>query len=333
MDLRKLTYFVTIAECGSFTRAAQQLHIAQPALSRQIKLLEQELGLDLLLRMGRQIRMTDAGEVLLAHAKDLIADFKRVEEDMQSRQRRPKGKVVIGAPPSLGPLVVPQVVARAARELPQITLRIREATSVVLEQWLDDAEIDVALLGSEPAVQHKNATKVTDEEIALIGRGDLLRAVNGTHSLCETIPLILTGQANALIRPIFCCAGVEIPEPLEIDALHVIKEIILRGHGITVLPIGLFRPEIERGAMAAARFNGVNLSRSIYIASSQMRPRSQAVEAIAGVLRAEVEELAQSRALTLGGMDVPRWDSLRLRMIEPASGSRDDLAALIAPLR
>lgn len=331
MDLRKLVYFATVADCGSFTRAAQQLHIAQPALSRQIKLLEEELGVDLLSRAGRHIRTTDAGDVLLKHARELIAGFQRVEAEMQSRQRRPKGKVAIGVPPSLGPLVVPQIVERAGLELPQIVLRIREATTVVLEQWLDAADIDIALLGGEPTIANRDAIKVAEEEIALIGRRDLLAVINGTNAARKSIPLILTGQANSLIRPIFCCVGVDLPEPLEIDALQVIKEIILRGEGVTVLPIGLFRPEIERGGMAAARFNGVNLSRSIYLARSPGGTRSQAVDAVAEVMRVEMEELACNNALSLTGIDVPRWDSLLLRMIEPGQQGRDEFDAVSSP--
>lgn len=318
---------MTVVEAGSFTRAAQRLHIAQPALSRQIKLLEEELGADLVSRASRQIKTTDAGELLLKHAKELIAGFQRVEREMQSRQKRPQGRVVIGIPPSLGPLLIPRVVERVRSNYPQISLCFREATTVGLEKWLDTAEIDIGLLGDEPTMQDKDAVKIAQEEIALIGRHDLLKAINGAASQFCSIPLILTGQAKSMLHPIFRCIGVELPQPLEIDALHVIKEIVLRGEGVTVLPVALFRSEIEFGELAAARFKGVNLSRSLYMSRSNEK-RSQAVDALFATMCSELKALASEGALSLTGIDVPQWDSLLLRMIEPeAPGSKGQQCA------
>jgi LysR family nitrogen assimilation transcriptional regulator len=89
MDARRLRYFATVAELGSFTKAAERLHVAQPALSRQVRQLEEELGLELFSRIGRHIRATDAGEVLLRHARTIERDFERLIEDMRARRDRP----------------------------------------------------------------------------------------------------------------------------------------------------------------------------------------------------------------------------------------------------
>src|SRR5687768_12411406 len=107
LDIRKLRYFVAVIEFGSFTKAALALHVAQPALSRQIQQLEEELGLSLLLREGRRVRPTDAGEALMLHARAIERDFERLREDMRARQGEPSGRVVFGIPPTLADTLVP----------------------------------------------------------------------------------------------------------------------------------------------------------------------------------------------------------------------------------
>ncbi|MGB3391293.1 MAG: LysR family transcriptional regulator [Pseudaminobacter sp.] len=307
MDLRKLTYFATVAECRSFTRAAQKLRVAQPALSRQVKLLEERLGLELFTRGARYITLTDTGEVLLGHAKGLIADFERVETEMRARQRRPKGKVVMGVPPSLGSIAMPQIVDRVFRELPQVVLQIRESTSVVLEQWLEDGDLDIAVLGGEPFRCTEKLKKLVNEEIALLGRRDLLTTVNGPEELYRKAPLMLTEQIRSLIRPTLCCAGVVLPEAMEIDALQVVKEFVLRGDAVTLLPVGYFRTELEQGDIIAAQFSSISLSRSIFLAKSTECSAPQAAEEVSRIVEAEMANLASRNVLSLEGTMPLRW--------------------------
>ena len=143
IDIRKLRYFATVAEFGSFTRAAEFLGVAQPALSRQVQQLEQEFGLELLLRRSRQVHLTDAGEVLLRHALTINRDFERLIDDMQVRKESPTGRVVVGITPTLAETLVPALAERVSQEFPRLSLKIAEAVTPVLADWVLGNKVDL----------------------------------------------------------------------------------------------------------------------------------------------------------------------------------------------
>ena len=105
MDLKQLEYFARVAELGSFTRAAAVLGVAQPALSRQVRLLEVELRQNLLLRNGRGVTTTDAGKMLLEHARGILHQFERAREDMGRVRGALAGRVAVGLPPSMAKML------------------------------------------------------------------------------------------------------------------------------------------------------------------------------------------------------------------------------------
>lgn len=300
MDLKKLIYFATVAECGSFTKAAAQLHIAQPALSRQISLLEKEFGLSLLVRMDRHIKPTDAGAVLLRHARQLIQGFERARNEMQSRGTWPKGRVVFGAPPSLGTVIVPKIVERLGAELPDVEFKVREGTGLFLKHSIIDAEIDLALIAEEPGARAIDGETLAHEDIVLIGRPELLQRIKGQHSrLPSDVPVMLSQQTNALVTQTLVEEGIDLSAALEIDALHAIKAVTLEGRGVALMPIGVFHDELRTGLLSATRIRRLKLSRPIVLAYSALRTPSLAVEAMARILREEVKALALARTFSL----------------------------------
>src|SRR5881396_1173889 len=105
MDLTRLQYFAAVAEAGSFSRAATALHLTQPSLSRQVKLLEDELGQRLLERHGRGVVPTEAGTALLAHTRAIFELAERASADMAERQRNPRGRLTIGLPPRVAQVI------------------------------------------------------------------------------------------------------------------------------------------------------------------------------------------------------------------------------------
>lgn len=300
MDFKKLIYFAAVADCGSFTKAAAQLRVAQPALSRQIRLLEEEFGLELLVRFDRQTKMTDAGEVLLKHARQLIRGFESVGNEMQLLGRRPRGSVIVGAPPSLGTVIVPKIVERLRDEFADVALKVREGTAPFLEHSIIDAQVDLALIAEEPGVRAIESETLAHEDIVLISRKELLRRIDEQSGWPpEDIAVMFSQQVNALVTPILEEAGVVLPSALEIDALHAIKAMTLQGRGVALMPIGVFHEELEAGLLCAARICRVRLSRPIVLVYSAVRTLSPAVEATARILREEVQALARARVFTL----------------------------------
>ena len=136
MNLKQLEYFVHVAELGSFTRAAEHLSIAQPALSRQVRQLEIELRQNLLTRNGRGVAPTDAGRRLLEHGRGILHQVARAREDLEEMRGAPLGHVTLGVPPTVGRLVTATLVEEFRQRFPKATLGIVEGLSVNVTEWL-----------------------------------------------------------------------------------------------------------------------------------------------------------------------------------------------------
>ena len=133
MDLKQLDYFVRVAELGGFTRAAAALGIAQPALSRQVRLLEVELRQNLLARDGRGAVPTEAGRLLLAHARGILHQVERAREELGRVRGALAGRVAIGLPTSLARLLTVPLTRAFRRQMPDATLSISEGLSVAMQ--------------------------------------------------------------------------------------------------------------------------------------------------------------------------------------------------------
>src|SRR5258705_12801115 len=124
MDLARLKYFVAVAESGSFSRAAAALHLTQPSLSRQVQLLERELGQRLLERHGRGVQPTEAGTALLAHARAIFELAERATSDMAERQRNPRGRLTIGLPHRVAHVITADLVERFHARYPEAAITV-----------------------------------------------------------------------------------------------------------------------------------------------------------------------------------------------------------------
>ena len=131
MNLKQLEYFVNVAELGSFSKAALILNIAQPALSRQVRLLETDLHVTLLMRNGRGVVLTEAGQRLFDHSVGILQLVSRVREDIQATREEPAGRIVVGLPPSMARLLTLPLVDSFRRTLPQARLAIVEGLSSI----------------------------------------------------------------------------------------------------------------------------------------------------------------------------------------------------------
>ena len=146
MELRHLRYFEAVARYSHVTRAAAELHIAQPALSKQISQLEQELGVALFDRVGRNVRLTEAGEALLPHARAVMAQVEAGRAEMAERIGLRRGRATIGTPPTVGTKLLPPVLAAFNRQYPGIELRLHEAGVQTLLDLLETGLTDVAVV-------------------------------------------------------------------------------------------------------------------------------------------------------------------------------------------
>src|SRR5205085_3760448 len=191
MELRSLAYFVRIAELGSITRAAAHLHLAQPALTRHVQQLEDELGVPLLTRANRGVKRTEAGQKLVESAARILREVERAGDAIRAQAAHPSGRIIFGITPTLCPVLVPELSLRMRQDYPRIELKVMHAGMVRLEEFIIDGRVDIALLSELSRSRLILSTRVAEEEMVLVtGPGVRTDAAVTADELCQT-PLIL----------------------------------------------------------------------------------------------------------------------------------------------
>lgn len=170
MDLKQIEYFVRVAELGSFTRASVVLDIAQPALSRQVRLLEVELRQNLLVRNGRGATPTEAGKLLLEHGRGILHQVERAREELGRVRGALAGRVAIGLPPSIAKVLTVPLTRAFRVKMPDAALAISEGLSVAMRESLTTGLLDIALLYNTPPAPGIEITALLEEDLFLVQR-------------------------------------------------------------------------------------------------------------------------------------------------------------------
>ncbi len=250
MDLKQLEYFVRVAELGSFTRASIALDIAQPALSRQIRLLEVELRQNLLTRNGRGAIPTEAGKLLLKHGRGILHQVEVAREELGAARGALAGRVSIGLPPSLSKLITVPLTRAFRQQLPHAQLTLTEGFSVLMHEGLRVGNLDMAVLYNSERSPELDITTLHTEELVLISPRTSVKAGAAKKGragkrqpirLAEVaeLPLILPSRPNAfriLIESEMIAIGRKPQITLEVDGLNAILSLVKEGMGHAVLP-------------------------------------------------------------------------------------------------
>ncbi len=242
MDLKQLEYFVRVAELGSFTRAAGVLNIAQPALSRQVRLLEVELRQNLLLRNGRGVTVTEAGKLLLEHGRGILHQVERAREDLGRVRGALAGRVALGLPPSIAKMLTVPLTHAFRKRLPNAALSISEGLTISMLEGLQTGRLDIALLYNPPASPELDTRPLMDEELLLIGpRPAQGRASAPAIALREVsaLPLVIPSRPNAIrmvVETEMAAIGCKPSISLEIDGVTAILDLVADGAGYAILP-------------------------------------------------------------------------------------------------
>lgn len=297
MDLKQLEYFVRVAELGSFTRASIVLDIAQPALSRQIRLLEVELHQNILLRNGRGVTLTEAGKVLLEHSRGILHQVERAREEVGRVRGALTGRVAVGLPPSLAKrITVP--LTRAFRErLPDAALCIREGLSMSTQESIVSGRLDIALVYNASPSPEIDIQPLLDEELFLIRRaeGQLPRPVPLDEVAAS--PLIAPSRPNAirmLVESTLANAGLRPRIVLEIDGVTAILDLVADGAGCAVLSRNAIATS-DKGAQLLAHPLTPPLLSRLSIAVSAQRPATATQAAMVAIIRELLAAPAQAR--------------------------------------
>src|SRR5829696_5101685 len=170
MDLKQLEYFVRVAELGSFTRAAIALDVAQPALSRQVRLLEVELRQNLLTRNGRGASPTEAGQLLLQHGRGILHQVERAREELGRVRGALAGRVAVGLPPSVAKVLAVPLIRAFRQRMPDASVSISEGLSAGMHESLTNGRLDIALLYNTSPSPDLELTPLLEENLFLVQR-------------------------------------------------------------------------------------------------------------------------------------------------------------------
>jgi LysR family transcriptional regulator, hydrogen peroxide-inducible genes activator len=146
MEFHQLKYICAIADTGSFSRAAERCHVAQPSLSQQVLKLEEDLGAKLFDRLGRSVRLTEAGRAFLPYARSILQQMDAARTDVEDKRTDIRGSVAVGVIPTIAPYLMPQCVAAFSKKYPDARLRILEETTPLLVEGLRNLSVDIAIL-------------------------------------------------------------------------------------------------------------------------------------------------------------------------------------------
>ena len=302
MDLKQLEYFVRVAELGSFTRAATALNVAQPALSRQIRLLEVELRQNLLKRNGRGASPTEAGLLLLEHGRGILHQVERAHEELARARSGLSGKVALGLPPSVARvLTVP--LTRAFREkMPDAHLSISEGLTAAMQDSLLNGRLDIALLYNPKSTSGLEISNLVQEELWLVqARASALQEDPppppiGLQDVAK-LPLVIPSRPNAIrmhVESEMAGIGCRPRIALEIDGVTSILELVADGAGYAILSRNAVTRSINPSAFSTRPSSEPKLSIQLCSVVSSLRPSTLTQQATLSLIREIAQRLLES---------------------------------------
>jgi len=284
MELRQLRYLVALADERHFTRAAAREHVAQPALSQQIRRLERELGLPLVERTTRKVALTEAGARLVDRARRALAELEAGQAELQALAGVRAGRVGIGAIQALGPLDLPLLLARFHERHPGVELAVREEPSETLAAMVQEGSLDLAFLsaGEDTARRPLASRRLATEELVALLPADHRFASRKRLRIAELSDEQFIGyRAGATIRQLTFSAAAEAGfQPrlaFESNEVPRIRALVARGLGVAILPRSEGAP--EDGSVAVVPLRGPTLERDVTLVWHASRAHSPAAAA------------------------------------------------------
>jgi LysR family nitrogen assimilation transcriptional regulator len=297
MDLRQLRSFVHVADLRSLTRAAGFLGVSQPALSRQIRLLEEGLGTKLFHRNGQGVSLTAAGALLLERSTRVLGEIENIRGEMRAYVcgAGPTGTVGVGVPVAVSPLLADPFLEKCRTIYPDISVRLVEGFSALLHEWLQTGSIDLSFLyGPRPSGVIESKRLLIEDLYAI---GPATPEAEALTSLTPTVlaksPLILPHRPH-IIRELVHQTGIQPVSIIEVDAPGIMIELAHAGRGYAILPLTCVTIHVAAGFVRAIPIQHPSISWTATLSYSKLRPLSPAARAIFKLICDEVGGLVQS---------------------------------------
>lgn len=294
MNLLQLHYFIQVCDAGSFSRAAVALNLTQPTLSRQIGLLEVELGQRLVERTGRGVIPTDSGTLLLPHARAMLDMAQRARDELRDQQISPTGRVVIGLPPRAARVMTVPLVQTFRERFPRAVLTIHEGLSTHLREWLIAGRLDIALLFDPPASPQISCEILRREALVLVASAlapPLPKQV-GLADLAN-YPMILPSVPNALrnlVDAALQAHRISLQIIAEVGAMQTMIPLVAQGVACTILPEEAVAAYVLDGSIQTARIGPPMIHNALTIATTLARPANRLTRASVELIKTLIQD-------------------------------------------
>ncbi len=261
MDLKQLGYFLSIAAHGGFAAAARARYISQSALSRQMRLLEEDIGTKLFERTSRGVLLTGAGEVLKDRAGALFESAAQLKKDVLAESETPTGRVVLGLTPSMRVLLAGSLVESFIKRFPRVTLSVIEGLSHAMADATVRGLCDVAVFVRNDSVgKALHTITLVEEPVVLVGPARaglrMTRPVDIESVASHPLLISRSNRVNSGIEKEASRRGLALNVLMDLQALHLVVDLVCRGVGYTMVPYSAVSRELEAGHVSAAPIVG-----------------------------------------------------------------------------
>ncbi len=296
MDLRQFRYFIQAAKRQNFRRAAEDLRVAQSALTRQIQYLEQELGFLLVDRVKRGVRLTAAGQRLLERSQLILGEVDRLKETLQIEAHVPSGPASLAAPPSIGRLLFNRLAQTFLKSYPKVTLSLIEGWTSNAMGQLRRGELSLAIVTDPPPDPLLEYVRLFTESIYLVGRPDdaWLKKRSIEAKNLGDLPLVMTSKSNRtrqLIENTAAREGARLDVRLELESPETLQQLLLSGRIYGLLPYSSIYHGAQTRRLGAVPIRGLTMTR--YLAKSRNEVTSVAHKTLEKTVLSEMRELAK----------------------------------------
>lgn len=304
MELRQLKYFIAVSDSGSFSKAAEQAHVVQSALSQQIAALEAELDVQLLVRSPRGITLTAAGQLFYQQAHNLLRQVEHVKAQVREGEGRPGGPVSIGLPNTTAAQLSLPLLEACLKQYPGIALHIMEGMSRQLHRAVTNASVDMVIQFSGQPVHGLKVERLATEELFLISSAQGRAQSGGVNEVSEialaelrNMPLLLPERGNGLrdlLDKALLEKGLKITPLAELGSAARLAEAAVKGVGATLLPWGSFHQAHADGKLRVQRIRELPIQRDLLLCVSSSMALTDAASAVRSLVRNVVQDVIRT---------------------------------------
>lgn len=299
IDLRQLNTFLTVADTGSFSRASEKLFVAQPALSRQIRMLEEALNVDVFVRHGRGVVLTAAGELLYERARILLQSLERTQADVTAVAGEVTGQVVLGVLPTLTHGFTGTIIEQYRKQYPQVHLAVRSAMSGTMKQMVMQHRLNLAITYNHSSHKNLRYRPLLEEQLYLISPTNSKVSKRSEITLEEVLdlPLVMPEEKHGL-RVALEKEAIERKKSLnlalEVSAWPMLTDMVRRGLGYTILPSAAVHDMTQRNEVVAIPITEPEIKRTLCLVMPADLPASVATTKLAEIIMQQMAEQVEA---------------------------------------